>query len=267
MGLLVDIARCPNVAHCLSTATTTHPCAKVVHSQDAGSVGEFQSPEPWSGNIRSAPILFVSSNPSIEPTGYAQYPRAPWHEGDIEDYFENRFGGSRLSSIVDGVYGSLPLGTKSSRPVAFWTSVRARTAELLEKRRSDVSGGRDFCLTEVVRCKSIAEAGVPEALSTCAGLYLGPTLRLSAARTIVCVGKQSAKAMRSHYSLNESTIFDGPLFIEGRSRYVIFLPHPNARSVPKSLTGWLNHHELTTLQAWTQGKIQHDDGQERESPS
>ena len=42
--------------------------------------------------------------------------------------------------------------------------------------------GLDYALTEVVRCKSRQERGVPEALGTCSSRYLARTLELSAAR-------------------------------------------------------------------------------------
>jgi hypothetical protein len=250
MGLLTDIARCPNVAQCIHRVSDVHPCSRIVLSQQAGSVAEFQTPEPWSGLISQAPILFVSSNPSIEPTTYEQYPRAIWDNRDIEDYFEHRFGGSHLSSVVDGIYGALPLSSRGHRAVAFWKSVRARAAEILNMPKWDLVPGQDYALTEVVRCKSIGEHGVTDALSTCTDLYLGPTLQESVARTFVCFGKHAADVVRSRYGIGQA-VLDGPMELEGRKRMIVFLPHPSAWGTPKTLGGWIAPTELRELQAWT----------------
>ena len=186
MELLLSVARCPVAEHCL--ADGKHPCAKIVGSQGVGSIAEFQSPEPWSGHIATAPILFVSSNPSIGPTAFHEYPRASWTDESITEYFEFRFGGKPLSSVEDGIYNRLPGAPRTGR-TAFWVQVRARAAELLETTPANVKPGKDYALTEVVRCKSVKQYGVAEALSTCTQMYLKPTLDASAATVVVVLGK------------------------------------------------------------------------------
>jgi len=70
---LVTIARCPNLAACLDGGVPGHPCAAIVLNQWDGVSREerlgrwreaHQLPEPWDGHLETAPILFVSSNPS-----------------------------------------------------------------------------------------------------------------------------------------------------------------------------------------------------------
>lgn len=71
---LLEVARCPILEQCLEAAQPSHPCAGVVLTQwsDVSPTeriatwrARHQLPEPWRGRINVAPILFVSSNPSI----------------------------------------------------------------------------------------------------------------------------------------------------------------------------------------------------------
>jgi hypothetical protein len=68
MSLLREITRCPHIQSCYTSSQSNHPCQKIISSQKehAQSLDTFQVPETWSGNIEQAPILFLSSNPSID---------------------------------------------------------------------------------------------------------------------------------------------------------------------------------------------------------
>ena len=55
---------------------------------------QLQVPEPWSGNLEHAPILFLSSNPSISTAEL--YPRWEWPDEEIADFFGRRFGGGQM---------------------------------------------------------------------------------------------------------------------------------------------------------------------------
>jgi hypothetical protein len=64
ISLLMDIAYCKNVVKCIEARDGSHDCSKIVSKQvspDSGlfSPEDFQLPEPWSGNIEEAPILFI----------------------------------------------------------------------------------------------------------------------------------------------------------------------------------------------------------------
>lgn len=100
MTLLLKIARCPNVPACLEGGHEGHPCSTIVGSQAAGGLEDFQVPEPWSGQIRSAAVLFVSSNPSISEV--EAYPRWSAPDDLIDEFFTQRFGGGRKVWIKQG---------------------------------------------------------------------------------------------------------------------------------------------------------------------
>ena len=127
-----------------------HACNRIVRFQTYGPFQDrWQVPEPWRGDIEHAPLLFVSSNPSIDPLD-----DAPWNDQtdlDILRYFSN------------GIAPNFPYATSASgerlrRPVSFWLSMRKRAEELFA--RTDLEPGKDFALSEVVHCKSRGEEGV-----------------------------------------------------------------------------------------------------------
>jgi hypothetical protein len=86
-SLLTRITRCPVAEHC--RAGEHLACSAIVNSQDATGPGDFQVPEPWSGHISRAPILFVSSNPSIDRS--EAYPTAEWGDRQRIDFYAGRF--------------------------------------------------------------------------------------------------------------------------------------------------------------------------------
>jgi hypothetical protein len=243
MSLLTKIARCPNVPLCIEGSPKAHPCSTIVRSQSARSLGDFQVPEPWSGDIESATVLFVSSNPSISDS--EAYPR--WSEPDdvIAAYFTQRFGGGRKPWIKDGRYGLRRDGAYG-RAVSFWSAVRRRAMELLER---PVRPGRDYALTEVVHCKSKAERGVQDALAECAGRYLGPVLELAGARVIVTTGRPAQSALTQAYRLPDCSNLVGPITIGRKERLIAFLPHPNARSV-RSFSKCFSAEEMDRLRSF-----------------
>jgi hypothetical protein len=76
--LLQEIHNCP-VATSIRNGQLG-PCQTIVLSQTGMT---FHSPEPWSGNIATAPILFLSSNPSISEE--EMYPDPSWADEQITD--------------------------------------------------------------------------------------------------------------------------------------------------------------------------------------
>jgi len=234
--LLLRVARCTNVRACLGAADVEHPCSAVVRLQGNKPLAEHQVPEPWSGHIETAPILFVSSNP-----GYSEedlYPRHSWSDDEIEAYFARRFE----DFITDGVRGRLPDGSQSRQPTQFWVAVKALAAELLDQPKP----GLDYALTEVVRCKSLSESeggGAPvwKAVDTCTDRYLAETLNAAGARLIVVLGSIAAYGVRRLLGIAGEERLLGPLSVCSRERMLAFLPHPNAR-LPRSLRACLPEH-------------------------
>jgi hypothetical protein len=140
MSLLLDIAHCPNVQLCLDHPRQPHPCRKIVEVQRAGSLVAHQLPEPWNGQLERAPILFLSSNPSISEREW--YPLANWADDQTEGYFSNRFGGGRTRWVRDGRYVLWSDGVYSPKGVNFWAHMQNRARELLPEH--DVQPGKDY---------------------------------------------------------------------------------------------------------------------------
>jgi hypothetical protein len=273
---LLDVARCPIVERCLPEPDPRHPCAKIVLDQWRGISSSdrlvhwretHQLPEPWVGHLERAPILFVSSNPSIagsvtipptdpppftaEISGHTavDHPsmrrlgagtRWTWSDEELVDRCEAAFD----IHIANGIAGRRPDG--SAGPFTrFWAAVRRRAQELLPDR--PVRPGLDYALTEVVRCKSRRERGVAEALETCSSLYLDPTLELSGARVIVVLGRVARRVVAPRVGSPEGNLH-GPLVVGGTERLVAFLPHPNARE-RRSFAHCLTPEDLERVRA------------------
>ena len=245
--LLLEIARCPNLRQCLDGNGGHTPCGKIVRSQGVKTLASHQLPEPWSGRLEQAPILFLASNPSIEKQGEEteQYPRWSWENADIEDYFTNRFGGGRKNWIKDGVRFLRVDGSYPTRPVSFWAFVRKRSIELLQH---EVKPGVDYALSEVVHCKSREEFGVPEALQECTKRYLTRVIASSGAKVIVVLGDIAKKAIANSLDIPVGSNFHGPLQLGNRERLVTFLPHSNAR-VRRKFETCLSSGDLSRLRS------------------
>ncbi|WP_217913073.1 uracil-DNA glycosylase family protein [Miltoncostaea marina] len=207
---------------------------------------EHQLPEPWSGDLARARVLFVSSNPSGRswrlgtrigvpgpPAAFADpahpsrrhggaFPRAGWRDDEIADYFNARL---ELTVNPRGFH-RMPDGSRGPYQ-RFWGWAAGRVRELIP----DGSLARDACMTELVRCKSIREEGVDGALATCTSRYLEPTLRLSPARVVIAVGKKA----RSQLSVSLGELSE-PRMVAGLQRVIIGLAHPSSAESPKRIS-------------------------------
>ena len=186
-------------------------------------MAELQVPEPWSGDLEGAPVLFLSSNPSISTAEV--YPRWEWADEEIADFFGGRFGGGRRQWIKDGTKSLRPDGSYG-RATAFWAAVRQRAIELLQR---DVRPGVDYALTEIVHCKSKSEIGVAAARKRCVPRYLRRVLTSAAARVIVVLGKPAQQAVQEEFNISADALIHGPKALCGRERMLAFLPHTNYR--------------------------------------
>ncbi|MFZ2493507.1 MAG: uracil-DNA glycosylase family protein [Thermoanaerobaculia bacterium] len=249
-SLLIEIARCVNVP--VARASSNHPCHQVVAAQ-AVAPHDFHVPEPWSGDLASAPILFISSNPALaqasrvgEPD--AEYPTADWDAAVVSDFFTHRFGDGQRGWVVGGNRALLTDGSHG-KANAFWSAVKKRAEELLER---EAVPGVDYALTELVHCKSRGEHGVREAVSECARLYLTRVLESSGAAVIVALGSIAADALRTIVNVSAGRVSE-PFVLAQCERIVVLLPHPNARTV-RSLTGCLAPEELDRLVSHLRGR-------------
>jgi hypothetical protein len=225
-NLLLEIARCPVVRQCLDDPELDHPCAEIVRSQGVATVADFQMPEPWNGPIATAPILFVSSNPSISFD--EAYPRADWPDARIVGFFEGHFGGGREEWTLRGLHYQRKDGsfTSGNDWVRFWAWAKNRACKALNR---PAVPGRDYAITEIVRCKSIGERGVAAAARYCPDRYLDRTLFVAAAGLLICAGKFAGDELRRCYGLQCGRALVGPVEIADRRRYIAFLDHPNRR--------------------------------------
>jgi hypothetical protein len=217
--LMQEIARCPIVAKC--KAGEAHPCSTVVAVQKDVPLADHQVPEPWTGHLGTAVLVFVSSNPSISEA--EAYPR--WSDGapQIAAYFDDRFEGGP-GQVRNGVYGPLKAGGWSRKATRYWAWCRARAAELMPAPRPGV----DYALTEVVHCKSHREIGVKAARDFCSSRYLPPILDTAASAAVVAVvGAQALPGVNAALGLSLSTR-DRYAHAGGGTldRHVVFFDHP-----------------------------------------
>jgi uracil-DNA glycosylase len=170
------------------------PCPS--RSASLGFPREQEVPEPWSGDLERAQILFVSSNPSgsqpagAEPRGGEHlFPRPSWPPDAVVDYFHERFE----RDIIDGRFQSE--NGKRGAYVAFWGGTFGIARQLL----AGAVPGDDYALTELVRCKSRKERGVPHALEKCTGLNLEETLRRATnVQVVVALGHRARRSFCEH---------------------------------------------------------------------
>lgn len=226
-SVLLDIARCPNVSECLQGTGSDHPCRRIVMTQGSRTIDQHQIPEPWSGRLAEAPLLFLGSNPSIDES--ESYPRWSSLKEQLISYFNERFENSiqdgRKARREDGVYG---------KSVQTWTEVRGRAMELYETE--NVIPGIHYALSEVVHCKSRKNLGVAEAINECTSRYLDRVLSCSPAKIIVALGRHSAGAMVKQYGVDSARRVQGPVRVAGRDRFVVFLAQPGSNQARKFAT-------------------------------
>jgi uracil-DNA glycosylase len=239
--VFLSVARCPNVVRCLES-DAPHPCREVVRYQ-VGTPGitpydDFQLPEPWVGEITVAPILFVSSNPSI---GEDRHAVGSSSDDALWDSHHHAFGGGTREYVLDGIYSSTPEGERLKK-VAYWGGVRARTRELI----ADAVPGRDYALTEVVHCKSRDEVGVVAAADECARRHLGRVLALSPAPVVIVVGRVAREFFLGRGAPAPSGVSEREM--GGRPRLVAFVPHPSpGKGGPRRLAARLPEDDLARL--------------------
>jgi hypothetical protein len=267
--LLVEISRCFKAQTCLAAEDPRHACSEIVtlqwsHRTPAERLDrwrdEHHMPEPWYGHLERAPILFLSSNPSISippsvfpnplpPYSRQGHPllsrlgRAPtmaWEDDALERWYEDAF-----DFRVAGGNKGLKADGMPKPHTQYWSWAKNRAEELIPNR--GVRPGIDYALTEVVHCKSQEEEGVGDAAKVCADRYLSRVLDASAATVIIVVGKPAKKAITSRMPFPPpDPRLVGPVRLGSRERYFAFIAHPSS-SLPKTLATCLRPDEVTQL--------------------
>jgi hypothetical protein len=210
--LALEIASCSEVQSALDSPS--HPCHGVVSWQskqwlpNITTIAEspMHRPEAWTGDITTAPIIFLSSNPSFNPKeNYPNWITSQWSLDKVIDFALNRFSSNQLRMYGATEYGSLKNfdrtvehgGALSKSRVRYWSWVRKFVSHILEKPENQVSAINDYVMTEIVHCKSTYEEGVVSARKKCKDKYLERILALSPAELIFVVGKNAALDMAS----------------------------------------------------------------------
>lgn len=172
--LLLQIAQCEladdTLDDLLSGAPSSKPCAEICnyqiqqaaeagHSRDEYTKTMFHVPEPWNGNLETAEILFVSSNPSFDPN--EEFPKLAndsWPDEKVVDFFVHRFN--------DPNYGKNNVFWKAVRKTAAY--ILGKTDEFRKLSETDTSDRAIIrsiesrtAITEAVHCKSRSEKVSP----------------------------------------------------------------------------------------------------------
>ena len=215
-NLCIKIARC--------TQFGVFPCDKIASVQSNCILK--QVPEPWSGHLDKAKIMFIGSNPSIDCDEY--FPNVGWSDNDIFDFFENRF-----------IYGKKLKTTGKAVSVPYWTYLinytnwineclkkygkSPITRDLVKQTKEPFYKDLNDCVvsTELVHCKSKNAFGFDASRCTCSGLWMANILNLFNGKLIVVLGSKAKDAINKCSNLNA--------IILGKKLPVIFLPHPSRR--------------------------------------
>jgi hypothetical protein len=217
------------------------PCHKILAIQEDLRPDLRQVPEPWRGEVES-PLLFVSSNPSIDSTDDS--PTYGSSDDLLVTYFHEGFPDCFPRVRQQN-------GTPRSYPVRFWSSIRMRAAQIWGLPKDETRPGKDFAITEIVHCKSTKQIGVSKAMKPCMDLHWANTLASSGAKVVVVLGAVA------HHAL--SLEFQSPVIRRVAAlgnRWVIMLPHPNARGVKKSVFELYDEEALTPIRtALAKGRL------------
>lgn len=238
-NLLVEIAHCELLKSCKSGAPG--PCSRIVDVQSELALNDHQVPEPWTGDLNRARIVFISSNPSID----FDEPYPTWSDdlAATSEFFTSRFG-DRPGQIKNGMYPPAK-GGEWGPAVRFWSSVRQRAFEVLP----GAVPGLDYAMTEVVHCKSRKEIGVREALFTCAERYMPRIIDAApSAQLLVVFGVHAARSMAEVFNIGlDSTQRLAHINRDGLQRTVVYLDHPASGGKSKRFETALSPAELEMI--------------------
>lgn len=235
--LLLDICKCPNIKR--AAKDKSHPCHTIVEAQK--DLPNFHLPEPWNGDLVKAPLLIISSNPSIDKR--EKYPTRghEWKDDRIVDFFTNRFDAlwtRELRPLLsDGTYGK--------NKVTFWKGIHKQAERAFGR---EVEAGKDYSITEVVHCKSHGQRGVTKkVLGECGKRWTEEVVAMSKSCVIMVVGKHARDWFCKNYGASCES-FQDPLTVSNRRRIVLVVPHTASHQV-RNLDKILTEKEIQRLNA------------------
>ena len=288
LKLATSICSCPEVDAALGNKS--HPCHSVVSVQDemvATDAQMRQRPEPWIGNIETARVLFLSSNPGLsDDPNIAEredFPTYKVSDQEAGNFFVNRFDQKNipvhatfnhptepnfLVRCVDGNYRS---GMKQQkRPQATWQGIHDHAMAILGEK---CDPNKDYALTEIVHCKSKMAAGVEEASSHCVDKWLMPILELSQAEIVFVMGSKvrdffaipllefaenfgsDKNKVYKSLSQRERALRDIQISdFGGKKRLYVYCFHPTHAISPNTIESMFGTQLLTWLQNLSMGQ-------------
>jgi hypothetical protein len=211
--LALAISSCKEV--CAAFKDKNHSCSRVVNwqvnewrqtmDQIEGSV--MHRPEAWTGNLATAPIIFLASNPSFDVTeNFPSWNRNLWTEENITDFVVNRFTtnlerkyGATQSNSLDLQDRTIGTDRSLANKVDYWVWVRKYVAFILGKKVESISAIEDYVMTELVHCKSANEEGVMQALETCSEKWFEKIMAQSPAKLLFVAGAKAGEAFAQIY--------------------------------------------------------------------
>jgi hypothetical protein len=216
-ALFFEIAHCKIAVDILDDKLCSHRCDTIVRYQ-SGPPANFQLPEPWIGHIGIAPLLFISSNPSIGDDEHAV-------RASSQDEIWNchvRLFDPEMNYTQNAIYATSVEGRVRKHYVRHWAFVRSRARELLQ--RMPVAG-IDYALTEIAHCKTRDEIGVRQCAAFCADRYLRRILGIAGAHLVIAMGFYAHREVRRLFGVRA----DRNYAKVSHERCVIFVPHSNYR--------------------------------------
>ena len=240
--LLKRISRCRNIDICIDGNNKDHPCSNIILSQGVSKQADFYVPEPWSGRIETAPILFIGDGTTIDAE--EKYPTSACPDYFIKDFFNNRFGGGIKNWVKDGLYPLCIDDTYKKKWNRLWSACANRSFELLEA--VSINPGYDFAVSETSRCRSFKRLDRNKAVTECSSLYLKQIIDASGASIVVGMGGNARECICRLYYIKTEELTCGPIYSGGRERYFAFLPHYNSKG-PRSFGETFNRGELNVL--------------------
>lgn len=189
--LLLSISHCEEVEKALNASS--HDCHKIVSFQKEE---KRHLPEPWNGDINTADILFISSNPSYDPRENDIFPNNLSDNDYIEKFFLTRF--ARFDYNTNFVRGI--------KKCASWL-LSIDDDSMLKKR---------ICCTNIVHCKSPKQKGVKESCKKCSEKWLAKVLQEFHGEYIVVLGAVAQTKFEKYIECQKK-----------QKKTVFYLPHPN----------------------------------------
>lgn len=184
----------------ISAQANDAECHSIWDAQGCSSLGDFQVPEPWNGDIANAKLLFLSINPGYVPNEF--YPRkgnlwwidenGDWAINKVDDFFTNRFSSTHKYVLNEsGRRFRIKMEDDSYKTLrrSFWGEIHKIATLILNN--DDVQIGKDYALTELVHCKTKRESDIEErCYSHCLTLWLGRVLNVAKkVERIVVIGR------------------------------------------------------------------------------